>query len=164
MTSMKQKSQARGTASPEQKAHAVEVDAVDLRPRQVHKLGLDTVELVHLRDLFSVLLPPAADKSISQVLAASASRPFTEARLWNKIQALCTATGVPVGDAAPDFIVTIAAAPELTVFQIEREVAATTPDENVIGAVLSALDENDETAVVTLPAKKRTRRAKKEEA
>lgn len=159
---MKQKSKARGVPPLEQRARLAEGDAVDLRPKAVHQLGLDQAELVHLRDLFSVLLPPAADKSVSQVLAASAGRPFTEARLWNKIQAVCASAGVPVGDSAPDFIVTIAAAPELTVFQIEREAAVAAPaDEDAIGAVLSALEE-DEPA--TAPVKRRTRSTKKGEA
>ena len=64
-------------------------------------------------------------------------------------------------DAAPDFIVTIAAAPELTVFQIEREVANAPVDEDAIGAVLSALEDEP---VDAAPVKRRARRAKKEEA
>jgi len=67
-------------------------------------LELNKIELIHLRDLMSVLLP-AGDRFVSQALADSENRVYDEQTLWLKIHALCKLDGVNVGELAPDFVV-----------------------------------------------------------
>lgn len=76
----------------------------------VHKnqgftLELTQLELVHLRDLFGALLPNGTQ--VSKAVAAAGNHVETESVLWDKIVDACDATDVPVGDAAPDYTVTL---------------------------------------------------------
>ncbi len=111
-------------------------DVPALKPKKTFTLKLSLVELVHIRDLFSVLLPVDLKQTVSQSLAASQGRQLIETKLWNKIVTLCNEGGVPLDDEAPDFIITVTAAPELGVFEISPERAE---DE-----VSSGLDEDDD--------------------
>lgn len=95
------------------------------KKQEVHTLTLTRTELVHLRDLFSVVLPPDAKKTLSQALAEAENRTMNESILWNKIVDVCTAAKLPVGDAAPDYVVAPTAAPPLSVFQLSSD-----PDED----------------------------------
>ncbi len=84
------------------------------------KLTMTVEELVHLRDLFNILLPPTAEMTISQALATSQSRPITESKLWTKVAALCAEAALPMEDEAPDFVVAIAGPPTLGVFALQH--------------------------------------------
>jgi hypothetical protein len=75
-------------------------------------------ELVHLRDLFSILLPPDASRTLSQSLAQSEHRTMIEAKLWSKLNKLFADAGIPLGDEAPDFAVAPDAPPSLGVYQL----------------------------------------------
>lgn len=86
-------------------------------------------ELVHLRDLFNVLLPPTAEQTVSQALAAGESRPMTEAKLWAKIAKLCNDAKIPMEDAAPDYVISLAGPPTLGVFPMNTTVQQA-PDDN----------------------------------
>ena len=117
--------------------------------RRTKTVKLSRGELVHLRDLFGLLLPPAATKTLSQALAEHANRPMVEACLWRKLERACESMGVPLGDDAPDFAVSIGSVPELTVFQIEAD----TDDgqsEN-LDAAFSTLEEEDDGKSVKKP-------------
>lgn len=94
---------------------------VDTPPKKLIAVKLTRGELIHVRDLFGVLLPSAAAKTLSQSLAERAGRPMVEACLWRKLERACESMGVPLGDDAPDFAVSIGSVPELTVFQIETD-------------------------------------------
>jgi len=99
-----------------------------LKPKKNFSLKLSRKELVHLRDLFGVLLPADMKSTISQALASSQDRQLIESKLWNKIISLCNEAEIPLGDEAPDFIVTISSTPQLGVFELiseEEEIAAT---------------------------------------
>ena len=93
----------------------------DIKRRKTYDIRLTKMELVHLRDLFSVLLPPAADKTMSQALADLEGRSLVETILWKKITEASEAAGVPLGDEAPDYIVAPASTPAISVFQIASE-------------------------------------------
>lgn len=93
-------------------------DAALLKPKKTFTLKLSLPELVHLRDLFSVSLPVDLKETVSQSLASSQGRQLVETKLWNKIVNLCNEGSVPLDDEAPDFIITVTAAPELGVFEI----------------------------------------------
>ena len=103
------------------KTKRVEKTQPELKPRITASVRLTPIEAVHLRDLFSIMLPPDGSKTVSQSLAAGAGRSLVETRLWHKLHTACQALGVPLGDEAPDFVVapTAMPMPELAVQQIE---------------------------------------------
>lgn len=92
-----------------------------LRRRKTVSLRLTKFELVHLRDLMSVLTPPAADTTISQHLASVEERPMVESVLWRKISQACQEMDIPLGDDAPDFIVAPASPPPISVFRLAED-------------------------------------------
>ncbi len=81
---------------------------------KLNVLRLTNTELVHLRDLFGVMLP-SEGKSLSTVLSHLEGRVTCESKLWVKIQTALENAGIPVGDEAPDFAVTFAEIPNLTI-------------------------------------------------
>jgi len=107
-TSRKRKASDRRKTRPEH---------VDTRPRPVASLRLTAADAVHMRDLFGIVLPPDGSRTVSQSLATATGRSIVESRLWHKLQQVCVELGVPLGDAAPDFVVvpTSVPMPELAV-------------------------------------------------
>jgi hypothetical protein len=84
-------------------------------------LELTLGELMHLRDLFSTMLPPDGKRSVSNCLAAlNGTGPIEEA-LWWKVGSLCREVGVPIEDEAPDFVVTYSGPPTFDVFHFEMD-------------------------------------------
>lgn len=84
-------------------------------------LNLTKVELLHLRDLFSVILPSEMNETISQKLAQSRDRALAEARLWQKLAKACAIAKIPMNDDAPDFVVAAIGTPPIGVFEISHE-------------------------------------------
>lgn len=78
-------------------------------------------ELVHLRDLFGIVMPPNINVTVSQSLAELENRSHVEQMLWSKISNLCKEAGVPLEDEAPDYIVAATNTPPLGVFQVSTE-------------------------------------------
>lgn len=95
-----------------------------LRQRKTATLRLTKFELVHLRDLMSVLTPPTVDTTISQHLAGLENRSIVESVLWRKVSHACEEMAIPMGDDAPDFIVAPASPPPIGVFRLADD-----PDE-----------------------------------
>lgn len=79
----------------------------NLKKVQTVELVITKEELVHLRDLFSILLPPDGKFTISRSLAYNESRPFIEGTLWTKIHDLCLENDIPVDGEAPDFFLAL---------------------------------------------------------
>ena len=100
---------------------STEKDAQLLKPKKTFSLRLTLAELIHLRDLFSIALPMDLKTTVSQSLAHSQGRQLIETKLWNKLVALCKEGSIPLDEEAPDFIVTVVAPPELSVFEIASE-------------------------------------------
>lgn len=92
-----------------------------IKKRKTFELRLTKFELLHLRDLFGVLLPPEATQTLSQALATAEGRPMVEMTLWKKIAGLCDVAEVPLGDDAPDFIVAPTSTPPISVFQVASD-------------------------------------------
>ena len=88
-----------------------------VRPK-TFSLRLTRFELLHLRDLFSVLLPPDLERTLSQALAAAEERPMVEAKLWQKVSEACLSAGLPTGDDAPDFVASAVSTPQIGVFRL----------------------------------------------
>ena len=92
-----------------------------IKKRKTYELRLTKTELVHLRDLFSVVLPPDMKKSLSQHLAEIEDRVYIEDKLWTKLSDLLKDAGLPVDDEAPDFIVAPTAPPAMGVFPLSAD-------------------------------------------
>lgn len=114
-------------SSSKQKETVKEQDEV-LKPKKAFSLKLSRPELTHLRDLFSVLLPADMKATVSQALAANQGKHLLESKLWNKVVQLCGEAQIPMGDEAPDFIVSISSPPSLTVFEMVSEAAVSEED------------------------------------
>jgi len=93
----------------------------EIKPKKVFSLRLSKQELLHLRDLFGILLPTDMKSTVSQALAASQGHQLFESKLWNKLVSLFNESGIPYGDEAPDFIVSISSPPQLGVFEMISE-------------------------------------------
>jgi len=93
----------------------------ELKPKKSFSLRLSKQELVHLRDLFSVMLPADMKSTVSQSLASIRDRQLVESKLWNKIISLCNEAEIPLADAAPDFVISMTAQPQLGVFEMISE-------------------------------------------
>ena len=93
----------------------------EIAQRKTAMLRLTRYELLHLRDLFAVLLPPEMKDTLSQRLALTLDRTLVEARLWQKLARACDEMGLPTGDAAPDFVVAAATAPAIGVFELAHD-------------------------------------------
>lgn len=98
----------------------------EIKKHKTFSLKLNRYELLHLRDLFSIVLPPEGKQTVSSALAALENRTLVEALLWQKLSRSCEKAKLPVGEAAPDYVVAPVASPQLGIFQIahEQETAA----------------------------------------
>jgi hypothetical protein len=103
---------------------------IAVKRQKLYSLKLSMPELVHLRDLFGVLLPPSFDQTVSQRLAASNGAQAFEAKLWKKIHRVCCSANIPTDDSAPDYIVTAAAQPELDIYPLNLEQLVDVTDED----------------------------------
>lgn len=93
----------------------------EIKRRKTFNVRLTRFELLHLRDLFSVVLPPEMKDTLSQRLALSQDRALVEANLWQKLTRACREAELPMGDDAPDFVVAASGAPPVSVFELAHE-------------------------------------------
>lgn len=100
----------------------------EVKQNQTFKLSLTKYELLHIRDLFSITLPPEAKKTISQALADLEQRSMVESMLWNKIVSMCIDAKLPVSNDAPDYVIAPTAPPPMAVFQLAPEPEALTAE------------------------------------
>jgi hypothetical protein len=112
-------------------------------PSRTFSLRLTLFELLHLRDLFSILLPPEVKQTVSQALAAAEDREIVEAKLWQKVSNMCRAAALPLDDAAPDFVCAASAAPPVSVFRLAHEPAEEAENKHDEGSVFDAVGEKD---------------------
>lgn len=89
-----------------------------IKKRKTYDLRLTRTELAHLRDLFSVVLPPDTKKTLSQHLAETEDRVYVEDKLWSKLADLLSHAEIPYGEEAPDFIIAPTAPPPMGVFPL----------------------------------------------
>jgi len=121
------------------------------KKRKTYTLKLSKFELLHLRDLCSVALPPDLKVTVSQALALAEDRSIVEAKLWNKIAQTCKEANLPLDEDAPDFIVAASSAPTISVYRIADE-PGEHPEEGDEGAIFEGVtptgeaDEEDNAA------------------
>lgn len=112
-----------------------------VRKQAVFTLSLTKFELLHMRDLMGILLPPDGSQTLSQALASSEDRSLVESRLWEKLSKTCVEAGLPVGDAAPDYIVAPVAPPPMGVFLINQDNVSSSQD---AGFIVEEEDEDED--------------------
>lgn len=113
--------------------------------RKTFNLRLTKFELTHVRDLFSVLLPTEMKETLSQRLAQAQNRSLVEAQLWQKLVRACTEAELPMGDEAPDFVVSTAGVPPISVFEVAHDPAPQSNDDDgpVRGSIFDPDEEDD---------------------
>lgn len=134
----------KSTVTKTKKCASTPVKTIPVTPRRTVLVKLTQAELVHIRDLFGILLPPAATQTLSQALAECKGRAIVEACLWRKLSKAAAAAGVPLGDDAPDFAVSISSVPSIGVFQIEPDdddEAAASETSGALAAALAGAEE-----------------------
>lgn len=92
-----------------------------VKRQSAFSLHLTRFELLHLRDLMGVLLPPTGAQTLSQALASAEDRSLIESLLWEKLSKLCVEAEIPVDAEAPDYIIAPISPPPLGVFQINQD-------------------------------------------
>jgi len=90
--------------------------------QKTYDLTVTKYELLHIRDLFSVLLPPDGSQTLSQALAEAEGRGIIESMLWEKVSSLCEAADLPLGAESPDYIIAPVSSPALGVFHLNHDV------------------------------------------
>lgn len=89
---------------------------------QTFALELTRDEIVHIRNVLSVVLPPTGETRLSEsLIEASELDEVVDVNLWQKVWNLCEQVGIEVGDDAPDFLVGPCEPTPLAVFQINLE-------------------------------------------
>ena len=101
----------------------------EIKRRKTFTVRLTKFELLHLRDLFSVLLPSEMKETLSARLAQSQDRALVEAKLWQKLVRVCNEAELPMDDDAPDFVVAASGAPPIGVFELAHEPSAPVEEE-----------------------------------
>lgn len=104
-----------------------------IKKRKTYELRLTRTELAHIRDLFSVVLPPNTKKTLSHHLAELEDRVHVEDKLWSKISDLLSKAGVPCGDESPDFIVAPLSPPPMGVFPLSLDDVTSEDDTATLG-------------------------------
>lgn len=93
----------------------------EIKRRKTFTVRLTKFELLHLRDLFSVMLPSEMKETLSARLAQVQDRALIESKLWQKLVRVCNEAELPMDDDAPDFVVAQAAAPSIGVFELAHD-------------------------------------------
>lgn len=92
-----------------------------IHKQKTYELVVTKFELLHIRDLFSVLLPPDGGKTMSQALAELEDRSLIETMLWQKISQVCAEADLPLNNEAPDYIVAPVSTPRLGIFHVNHD-------------------------------------------
>lgn len=103
-----------------QKNHAQQPEAT-IKKHSTFDLNLTKFELLHLRDLMSILLPPDGAETVSKSLAAAEDRLLIESMLWDKLCKLCKQAKLPMETEAPDYIIAPTSPPPMGVFQVNQD-------------------------------------------
>ena len=112
--------------------------------QKTYELTLTKLELLHIRDLFSVLLPPSGAQTLSQALAETEGRALIESMLWEKVSSLCEAAELPLNEEAPDYIIAPVSSPALGVFHLNHDLTQAEEDQEEGGFLPEDSSDEDE--------------------
>jgi len=96
----------------------------EVKKQRTFDLHLTRFELLHLRDLMGILLPPDGALTVSQALASTEDRSIIESILWDKVSKLCVDARLPTESEAPDYIVAPLAPPPMGIFQVNHDLTS----------------------------------------
>lgn len=85
------------------------------------ELILTKAELIHIRDLMSIILPSDGQETLSEALASVEGRKNVDESLWKKIHNACQTNDIAIEDDAPDYIIAPISTPMMNVFRIQTE-------------------------------------------
>lgn len=102
----------------------------NIKRRKTFQLRLTRYEILHLRDLMSVCLPPEGKQTLSGALAALENRQLIESLLWKKITSACVDADLPTDDDAPDYVIAPTGIAPLGVFQLASDPAGPEDDDD----------------------------------
>lgn len=88
--------------------------------QKLNTIKLSTTELMHVRDLMSVLLPSGLS-SVSKQLAEIENRTAEEESLWIKVFDACAESGLVAGVSAPDHAVVVIGPSDIAVVPLQIE-------------------------------------------
>jgi hypothetical protein len=97
------------------------MDKPNIKRRKTYQLRLTRFEILHLRDLMSVCLPPEGKQTLSGALATLENRQLIESLLWKKVSAACAEAQLPTGEDAPDYVIAPTGITPLGVFQLASD-------------------------------------------
>lgn len=129
-------------------------------------IQLTKTELIHIRDLMSIMLPPDGKQTISKSLAGVEDRTIVEGTLWNKIYEKCLDNDIPTGAQSPDFFVGLEyGEPKMMVLpiQLDNEVEYENDEDEESDNIddEEEEDENDKEEIEDLPPPKKSKKNKK---
>lgn len=92
------------------------------KTKKVKTLRLEVTpqELIHIRDLMSIVLPPDGERTVSSCLALITRRQVKEGMLWKKVANACKKHDIPIGASAPDYFVDLCA-PVIDIFHAHTD-------------------------------------------
>lgn len=94
---------------------------IKIKRLKIFSLNLTKLELVHLRDILSILYPTNSEKTISQALAEIENRTIEENILWNKVSSLCDSANIPIDSEAPDYVMLPVGPAPMGIFMLGQE-------------------------------------------
>ena len=102
----------------------------NIKRRKTYQVRLTRFEILHLRDLMSVCLPPEGKQTLSGALAVLENRQLIESLLWKKISAACVEAELPTGEDAPDYVIAPTGIAPLGVFQLASDPSGPLEDDD----------------------------------
>jgi len=72
-------------------------------------------DLEHIRDLMSIMLSNSRSKTLSVMLSEHKGQTEKENLLWKRILSACKKAEIPVGEYAPDYLISIVNSPEFAI-------------------------------------------------
>jgi hypothetical protein len=91
----------------------------DLGLTTTYPISFTRAELAHIRDLFSIKMPPDMDTTLSEALASNQDRAHIETKLWKKFVKTFSSASIPLEDESPDFTLVPSGPIALNVVQFE---------------------------------------------
>lgn len=93
----------------------------EIKRRKTFQLRLTQLELLHIRDLMTICLPPEGKQTVSEALSTLENRQLIEAMLWKKVSSACKQADLPLGEDAPDYVVATMGIPSMGVFHLASD-------------------------------------------
>jgi hypothetical protein len=101
------------------------------------ELTLTRSELLHIRDLMSVIIPSHEGLTVSEALAEAEGRTLIDVALWEKVSCACGIADLALEGDAPDYVISPTSIPMMGIFRVQDD------EELVMSECDPREDEND---------------------